>query len=100
MAGAAPAARLRRPPGAREEGNPAERRGALTEPRWVRALLLGTALTFLGFFLFIPLALVFAKAFAGGLAAYWAAIRDPVTMISVRAASGSAAAAGACCAKA
>jgi sulfate transport system permease protein len=79
MAGA-PVARLRP---ARAEG-PAERRGALGEPRWVRALLLGTALTFLGFFLFIPLALVFAKAFAGGLAAYWAAIRDPVALAAVR----------------
>ena len=84
MAGAAPAARLRRPPGSRDEGNPGERRGALTEPRWVRALLLGTALTFLAFFLFVPLALVFAKAFAGGLAAYWAAIRDPVALAAVR----------------
>ena len=34
------------------------------------------------------------------LTAFGAAILDPVTMISVRAASGSAAAAGACCAKA
>jgi sulfate transport system permease protein len=81
MAGAAPVSRLRL---AREEGNPAERRGALAEPRWVRALLLGTALTFLACFLFVPLALVFAKAFAGGLAAYWAAIRDPVALAAVR----------------
>ena len=41
---------------------------ALTEPRRVRWLLLGTALIFLGFFLFVPLALVFTKALGGGLA--------------------------------
>ncbi len=85
MAGAAPAALLRP---ARAAEHPAgeweNRSGALTEPRWVRALLLGVALAFLAFFLFVPLALVFAKALAGGLAAYWAAIRDPVALAAVR----------------
>ena len=65
----------------------AERHGAsraLTEPRWVRWLLLGTALIFLGFFLFIPLALVFTKALADGFQAYVAAIKDPVALDAVR----------------
>jgi len=60
------------------------RSGALTEPRWVRALLLGAALLFLGFFLFIPLVLVFAKALSDGFAAYVAAIREPVALAAVR----------------
>jgi sulfate/thiosulfate transport system permease protein len=60
------------------------RGGALTEPRWVRALLLAAALLFLGFFLFIPLVLVFAKALSDGFAAYVAAIREPVALAAVR----------------
>jgi sulfate transport system permease protein len=62
----------------------AARHGALTEPRWVRWLLLGTALTFLGFFLFIPLALVFTQALAKGFQAYLAAITEPVALAAVR----------------
>ncbi len=60
------------------------RSGALTEPRWVRSLLLGTALAFLAFFLFVPLALVFAKALEDGLGAYMAAIREPVALQAVQ----------------
>lgn len=61
-----------------------QRRGALNEPRLVRWLLLGTALAFLGFFLFVPLALVFAKALEDGFATYLAAIREPVALAAVR----------------
>jgi sulfate transport system permease protein len=64
-----------------------ERHGAttaLTEPRWVRGLLLGTALVFLGFFLFIPLALVFYKALESGLETYLAAIKEPVALDAIR----------------
>ena len=57
---------------------------ALTEPRLVRWLLTGTALAFLGFFLFVPLALVFAKALADGFGAYVEAIREPVALAAVR----------------
>ncbi|HTG31351.1 MAG TPA: sulfate ABC transporter permease subunit CysW [Thermoanaerobaculia bacterium] len=77
MAGAVPTF-----PRGRRSG--AERRGALTEPRWVRWLLLGLALTFLGFFLFIPLALVFTQALAKGFEAYLAAITEPVALAAVR----------------
>ena len=66
----------------REHGEPRGR--ALTEPRWVRGLLLGAALLFLGFFLFIPLVLVFAKALSDGFEAYLAAIREPVALDAVR----------------
>jgi len=61
-----------------------ERHGALTEPRWVRATLLGVALLFLVFFLFVPLALVFYKAFEDGFETYLAAIRDPIALDAVR----------------
>jgi sulfate transport system permease protein len=78
MAGAVPTF----PRGRRSSGS--ERHGALTEPRWVRWLLLGTALAFLGFFLFIPLALVFTQALAKGFEAYLAAITEPVALAAVR----------------
>jgi sulfate/thiosulfate transport system permease protein len=61
-----------------------ERQGALTEPRPVRWLLTGAALAFLGFFLFVPLALVFAKALADGFGAYVDAIKEPVALAAVR----------------
>jgi sulfate transport system permease protein len=57
---------------------------ALSEPRWVRFLLIGTALVFLGFFLFLPLVLVFHEAFKDGVAVYLAAIREPVALAAVR----------------
>jgi len=61
-----------------------ERYGPLTEPAGVRRLLIAAALLFLGFFLFVPLALVFVKAFAGGWSAWLAALRDPVAMAAIR----------------
>ncbi|HEX4966421.1 MAG TPA: sulfate ABC transporter permease subunit CysW [Thermoanaerobaculia bacterium] len=60
------------------------RPGALNEPRWVRGLLIGAALAFLGFFLFVPLVLVFYEAFKSGIATYFAAIREPVALAAVR----------------
>jgi sulfate transport system permease protein len=45
-----------------------------TEPAWVRRVLIGTALTFLALFLFLPLAFIFAQAFAKGIGVYLAAI--------------------------
>ena len=67
-------------PAARED----ERYGPLTEPRFVRWLLIGLALAFLGFFLFVPLLLVFVKAFEDGFATYLAAIRDPIATAAIR----------------
>jgi sulfate/thiosulfate transport system permease protein len=58
--------------------------GPLTEPRFVRLLLIGLALAFLAFFLVVPLVLVSAKAFADGFAAYLAAVREPVALSAVR----------------
>jgi sulfate/thiosulfate transport system permease protein len=68
-------------------GRPAprtRRRQALTEPKLVRWLLIGTAMAFLGFFLFVPLLLVFVKAFSEGIGAWWAAVRDPIALSAIR----------------
>ena len=43
---------------------------AVSEPRWVRWLLIGVALGFLGLFLLVPLVAVFAEALRQGWAAY------------------------------
>jgi sulfate transport system permease protein len=60
------------------------RHSPLTEPRWVRWILLGLCFAFLGFFLLVPLALVFYEAFREGLATYWAALREPVALAAVK----------------
>jgi sulfate transport system permease protein len=60
------------------------RSGPLTEPRLVRYLLIGVALAFLGFFLVVPLALVFVKGFSDGWKVYYDAVRDPVALSAVR----------------
>jgi sulfate transport system permease protein len=56
--------------------SPRSIRGATTEPAWVKALLIGTALVFLTFFLFVPLAIVFVEAFKKGVDVYLAAITE------------------------
>jgi sulfate/thiosulfate transport system permease protein len=53
------------------------------EPRLVRMLLIGVAVMFLGFFLLMPLALVFVEAFRDGVRAYFAALVDPDTLSSI-----------------
>ena len=58
---------------------PAPARAALaatTEPPWVRRVLIGVALVFLSFFLFVPLIAVFVEAFKKGAGVYIAAITD------------------------
>jgi len=60
------------------------RRGPLTESRLVRYLLTGLALAFLGFFLVVPLVLVFVKGLSQGVAVYLAAVREPVALSAVR----------------
>src|SRR5579885_635381 len=60
------------------------RTGPLTEPRAVRWLLIGLALAFLGFFLVVPLALVFTKALADGVKVYLDAVREPAALSAVR----------------
>jgi sulfate/thiosulfate transport system permease protein len=50
---------------------------ATAEPAWVRRVLIGVALAFLTFFLFVPLASVFYEAFKKGVDVYLAAITEP-----------------------
>ena len=50
---------------------------ATDEPPWVRRTLIGLALVFLAFFLFVPLAAVFFEAFKKGWSVYLAAITEP-----------------------
>ncbi|SAI13535.1 sulfate transport system permease [Bordetella ansorpii] len=49
----------------------------LSEPPWVRALLIALALGFLALFLLIPLASVFTEAFRKGWELYLAAVTEP-----------------------
>jgi sulfate transport system permease protein len=59
-------------------------RGAARDPLAVRVLLTAAALGVVALFLVLPLAVVFAEAFAKGAGAFWEAVRDPETLFSVR----------------
>ncbi len=48
----------------------------LSEPFLAKWVLIGTALLFLGLFLFLPLVAIFVQAFEAGAAGYWAAITE------------------------
>ncbi len=66
---------------ARVPARDSARAGAPSLGRW---LLTAAALAFLGLFLFVPLALVFAKALEKGLSAYAAAITEPDALSAIR----------------
>lgn len=57
---------------------------ATTESWAVRGLLIGTAVLFLGIFLFLPLAVVFTAAFAKGVSLYLASLREPDALAAIR----------------
>ena len=57
---------------------------ATTEPAWVKWTLVGVALTFLGFFLFVPLAIVFAEALKKGWDVYLAAVVEPDALSAIQ----------------
>ena len=63
---------------------PESRAAVSSEPALVRWLLIGTALAFLGLFLVVPLAAVFAQAFEKGIGAYLAAVREPDALAAIR----------------
>jgi len=54
------------------------------EARWVRLLLIATALGFLGLLLVAPIATVFVSAFAKGVGPYLAALSDPEALSAIR----------------
>ncbi len=56
----------------------------ISEPVFVRALLILLALGFLGLFLVVPLGIVFVQAFEKGVSAYLAAVREPETLVALR----------------
>ena len=55
-----------------------------TEPRWVRWLLVGVALTFILLFLVLPLAAVFTEALRKGLQAYWEGLNEPDAWAAIK----------------
>ena len=59
-------------------------KASVTEPRWVRVLLISIALLFLGFFLALPLIAVFAEAFRKGAQVYFASFTEKDALASIR----------------
>lgn len=57
---------------------------ATTEPLWVRILLTGIAMAFVGLFLFVPLAAVFSQALAKGVQAYFGALASADALAAIR----------------
>lgn len=57
---------------------------AIAEPAWLRWLLIGIALTFLGLFLFVPLAAVFTEALRKGWSAYLAAFTEADALSAIK----------------
>ncbi|HSV70896.1 MAG TPA: ABC transporter permease subunit, partial [Methylibium sp.] len=57
---------------------------ATTEPAGVKWALIAIALVFLGFFLFVPLVIVFVEAFKKGVDVYLAAISEPDALSAIR----------------
>ena len=57
---------------------------AITEPFWVRALLIVVALTFMTLFLFVPLVAVFVEAFKKGWQVYLASIIEPDAISAIK----------------
>jgi sulfate transport system permease protein len=57
---------------------------ATTEPALVRWTLIGVVLVFLGLFLAVPLAAVFSEALGKGVAAYFAAFREPDALAAIQ----------------
>jgi sulfate transport system permease protein len=58
--------------------------GVTSEPVWVRWTLIGAALAFLAFFLFLPLAAVFTEAFRKGAAVYLASFGGPDAIAAIK----------------
>ena len=55
-----------------------------TESTWVRVVLIGLALAFMGLFLVLPLAAVFTEALRKGLDAYLLALQDDDAWSAIR----------------
>lgn len=64
--------------------NQTDRPAELNEPRWVRLLLIGTALMIVGLFLILPLLAVLTEALRKGWQVYLSAISHPDTLAALR----------------
>ncbi|MBB5047491.1 sulfate transport system permease protein [Rhodopseudomonas rhenobacensis] len=62
---------------------PLAKRDSRTEPRLVRGLIIGFALTFLTVFVVLPLVLVFAQAFSKGVRFYLTSLADPEALAAI-----------------
>jgi len=72
------------PIGTPSRDEPAYPPAATVEPLWVRATLIGIALTFLTLFLFVPLAAVFTEALKKGSDTYLSAIVEPDALSAIK----------------
>jgi sulfate transport system permease protein len=61
-----------------------QRAHGVTEPAWVRRVLLSLALLFLAAFLVLPLAAVFTEALRRGVEAYWKSLNEPDALSAIR----------------
>jgi sulfate/thiosulfate transport system permease protein len=68
----------------RDVASPHHALRATQDPAWVKWTLIGVALTFLAFFLVLPLAAVFTEAFRRGTAAYFAAFTDSDALSAIK----------------
>ena len=59
-------------------------RKGLTEPRWLRWLLISIVIVFLSSFLLLPLAVVFHTAFREGFSVFWKALSDPIAWAAIK----------------
>lgn len=57
---------------------------ATTEAPWIRYCLIAVALSFLAFFLIVPLIVVFIEAFSKGAGVYFAAISEPAAAHAIK----------------
>lgn len=57
---------------------------ATTEPTWIKWGLIALTVAFLGFFLLVPLAAVFAEAFRNGITAYFGSFTNPDAISAIR----------------
>ncbi|KPF95359.1 sulfate/thiosulfate transporter permease subunit [Rhodopseudomonas sp. AAP120] len=62
----------------------ATRRGAHTEPAWVRLLVIGFAVAFLTVFVVLPLLLVFSEALSKGISFYLAALAEEEALAAIK----------------
>jgi sulfate transport system permease protein len=56
----------------------------LGQARWVKGLFIALSLAFVGLFLVVPLAAVFAEALRKGVSAYFASFREPAAWAAIR----------------